>query len=283
MTSPLPSFVDPPVTEVVVSARFKPIDRWRLADLGPFAVMLADEGFVREEQRPGFDAPSERFGPGNRTPSLGLELIAGTPPLRYWFLNDQGDELLQAQSNWFACNWRKVTPDAVYGRWESRWEEFERWIGRYEAALSSTPLAFDQVEITYVNHITPNAVWTTHSDGHKVFQFLSDVRDNEDTFLPIWEQASADLKFVMNSPNDPEEPLGRLGVSLKPGYQAETPVFVLTLTARGRPVGGGLQGVKGFADLAHEWIVRGFTELTTAEMHTEWRRVPDETDNRGNA
>ncbi len=271
VSTALPSFVKPPVTEVVVGARFKPLDRWGLVHLGQIASLLADHGFGREEQRPGFEAPVERFGAPPRA-ALEFELVAGPPPVRYWLLKEAGDELLQLQQNWFACNWRRVAPDAEYGRWDSRWTAFDRWIREVEAHLSSGPLVYDQAEVTYVNHIEPGEIWNQHGDAHRVFQFLASTAD-QSVFLPGEEQVAAEMKYVMTLRERPEEPVGRLSVALAPAFRPpQTPIFVLTLVARGAPLGKGLAGVKAFAELAHEWIVRGFTDLTTAAMHTVWQR-----------
>lgn len=271
MSTALPSFVTPPVTEVALGARFKPLDRWDLVHLGQLASRLADHGFNREEQRPGFEAPVERFG----TPTLAaleFELVAGAPPVRYWLLNELGDELLQLQQNWFACNWRKVAPGAEYGRWDSRWMAFDRWIREVEQRLSGGPLVYDQAEVTYVNHIEPGDVWHGHGDAYKVFRFLTNT-EGQGEFLPGQEQVAAEMKYVMTLPDGPTEPVGRLSVSVAPAFRPQqTPIFVLTLVARGAPLGAGLAGVKAFVELAHEWIVRAFTDLTTTEMHSLWQR-----------
>lgn len=273
VSTPLPSFKKPPVTEVAVGARFKPLDRWGLVHLGQFASLLADHGFGREEQRPGFEAPTERFGAAPRAEfEFEFELMTGAPPVRYWLLNKAGDELLQLQQNWFACNWRKVTPEAEYGRWDSRWRAFDRWIREVEDHLSSGPLVCNQAEVTYVNHIEPSHAWHDHGDAHKLFQFLSET-DGQQLFLPRQEQVAAELKYVMTVPERPGNPIGRLSVSLVPAFRPpQTPIFVLTLVARGAPLGDGLAGVKAFAELAHDWIVRAFADLTNAEMHTVWQR-----------
>ncbi len=270
VSTPLPSFLKPPVTEVSVGARFKPLERWDLVHLGELASVLSEHGFSREEQRPGFEAPVERFGPPARA-AFELELVTGGPPLRYWLMNATGDELLQLQQNWFACNWRKVAPDAEYGRWDSRWSAFDRWVGVVEEKLSVDRLAYDQAEVTYVNHIEPGDVWLDHRDAHKVFSFITPP--GEIKFLPTPEQMAAELKYVMTLPDEQDKPIGRLGVSLAPAFRPpSTPIFVLTLVARGAPIGDGLAGVKAFVELAHKWIVRGFADLTTPEMHQAWQR-----------
>ncbi len=51
------------------------------------------------------------------------------------------------------------------------------------------------------------------------------------------------------------------------------PLLILNLTARGAPLGEGIEGAFAFFDLARRWIVHAFAELTTAEMHQVWGRT----------
>jgi hypothetical protein len=60
---------------------------------------------------------------------------------------------------------------------------------------------------------------------------------------------------------------------LQPGWkngQAGTPIYVLELTVRGAPIGQGIGGAQSFFDIGHEWIVRGFKDVTTSMMHAVW-------------
>jgi len=52
----------------------------------------------------------------------------------------------------------------------------------------------------------------------------------------------------------------------------ERPIYVLNMTARGAPLGDNLEGVLGFLDIGHEWVVRGFTAITSDVMHRVWGR-----------
>ena len=49
--------------------------------------------------------------------------------------------------------------------------------------------------------------------------------------------------------------------------------MTLNLISLGRASSPDLAGALDFMDLAHEWIVRGFTSMTTAEAHEHWRRT----------
>ena len=69
---------------------------------------------------------------------------------------------------------------------------------------------------------------------------------------------------------------GRLHATIRSAVRREdsTPILLLDLTARGI---GGKDGAREatweWFDLAHEWIVRGFTDLTGEGMHKNvWRR-----------
>jgi len=68
--------------------------------------------------------------------------------------------------------------------------------------------------------------------------------------------------------------LGRLHVGLQPAYTSVDghPIFVINMTARGKPEPADLEGAFRLFDHEHEWIVRGFTSITTKHMHELWRR-----------
>jgi hypothetical protein len=69
---------------------------------------------------------------------------------------------------------------------------------------------------------------------------------------------------------------GRLRVMMPPAIRRQDAkeVLQLTLPARGRPRRPERSASLEWFDLGHEWIARGLTDLTTAAMHTIWRRAP---------
>jgi hypothetical protein len=77
----------------------------------------------------------------------------------------------------------------------------------------------------------------------------------------------------MTRPGD-TVPVGRLHSVTTPRYRVDTmePVYVLEMVARGQPLGPGLDGAVALLDLGHEYIVRGFADLTTRRMHEVWGR-----------
>jgi uncharacterized protein (TIGR04255 family) len=269
--APLPSFDAPPVTEVVIGTRFRPSAAYSVLAVAALAQELGADGFPRLEEKAGYEAPTEAFGPGASVQKVSLELLSGPPPTRYWLLNEVGDELLQIQPNWLAANWRKVAPEAEYGRWGSRWDAFASWLGRVEGLLTSAGgLHHEQVEVTYINHIERAGVWETHADAASVFSFVTPIAGK---FLPAAERMASDAAFVIADREG--APLGRLHATATPAFKRPTgePIFVLNLTARGKPPTPDVAGVRAFAELGHEWIVRGFADLTTPEMQTAWQRT----------
>ena len=76
--------------------------------------------------------------------------------------------------------------------------------------------------------------------------------------------------------DETDKPIGRLNLSSEPTFThpENEPVFILTLTARGKPLGPGVSGIMDFLDIGREQIVRGFTSITTQRMHDKevWER-----------
>ena len=128
--------------------------------------------------------------------------------------------------------------------------------------------------MTYVNHIDAGPAWSHHGEASQVFSFLAGRPSWTAGFLPTAEGASAEMKFEIPG-GDANAPLGRLQATVTPAFRRPggAPIFVMNLTARGRPLSASLEGVNQFAEIAHERIVRGFADLTTSSMHEVWDRV----------
>jgi len=87
-------------------------------------------------------------------------------------------------------------------------------------------------------------------------------------FLPKPEAVQIAASFLM--PDD----RGRLRVSLQPVMRTadRKEIMQLNLIARGAPASNDLGAILEWFDLGHEWIVRGFTDLTSPKMHGIWQR-----------
>jgi uncharacterized protein (TIGR04255 family) len=177
--------------------------------------------------------------------------------------------VIQLQRDRFIVNWRKVVGDEIYPRYSSfkpRFvEEWKRFVQFLREEEIGEPI-INQAEVTYVNHFDLGREWKSFADLPKVLSVWSGRGST--SFLPAPELVRLNNNYEL--PNQ----AGRLHVALQPGIRRRDSkeLLQLTLTARGKPDSSSLDGILNFFDLGHEWIVQGFTDLTTAEMHQLWRR-----------
>jgi uncharacterized protein (TIGR04255 family) len=270
---PLPDFTNPPVAEVALSLQFETIEGLRTAHLGllwgEFRATLPKV----EEQAP-LDTGVEEFDirPVS-APRVRIEAFDAPPVPRLWFLDESGMELIQVQQDRFINNWRRVGQGVQYPRYHYIRDAFSERLDVFRNFLSREKLGDvvpTQCEITYVNHIDLAEGHESHGRAESVVTVWKN--DYSDGFLPEAEDVGFRARYVIRGAEG--EPLGRLHVTNQPAFKkvGEKPIFVLTLTARGKPLGGGLRGAYEFFELGHEWIVRGFASVTTRRMHEMWGR-----------
>jgi len=56
----------------------------------------------------------------------------------------------------------------------------------------------------------------------------------------------------------------------------QVPVLILELKVLGIDNSAKKEGIRNWFNLSHEWIVRGFADLTTPEIHELWEREDNE-------
>jgi len=192
---------------------------------------------------------------------------------RCWFLNELGTELIQVQQDRFVHNWRKTGEGDEYPRYEAIRSRFRDELGEFCGFIQTENLGEltpTQCEVTYVNHMVTGRGWDNQGQVDRVFSVWSGKHSDE--FLGEPEDVRLAMRHVIS--DDTDAPVGRLHISLQPGYlkAEESPILILTLTARGRPEGQGIDGVCRFIDRGRKWIVSGFASVTTTEMHDVWER-----------
>lgn len=259
------SFASPPVVEVVAGVTYDGPTAEEGALLAAFWKEHLRRQFPSFQQQPPYSPMDEQFPLGGR--SINLNLIPGLPAARLWAQSSDGQEVLQLQPGWFACNWRRVQSGGEYDRWPSRREAFKRnftALADYLAQEGAGQPKVRQCEVTYINHITASKVWSKHSDFANIFKLSPHVN----TSYPL-EQASYQSQFRLERNG---EPYGRLYAKILPafGTDGRTPLYVFELTARGMPLGDGVEGALAFLDLGRQAIDLTFVALTTEAMHQEW-------------
>jgi uncharacterized protein (TIGR04255 family) len=264
---PLPEFDNPPVVETVLSVQFDPLLSLKTAHLG---LLWSDykASFPKTEGRPPLDVVGEQFpeAPVGRV-GLRVQTLENPPVPRLWFINERGNEMIQAQNGRFVKNWRKEGDGEQYPRYEKTIRpQFDRDYKIFLEFLKRHQLGeptINQCEITYVNHILAGDGWEHYSDFDKVFSFW---RSANMTPPGPAEDLRMHVRFLI--PDQGGKPIGRLHVHLQPAVTTSDnhPMYVMELTARGQ-VGQSLD----FFDIGRQWIVQSFKRLTSDAMHQVWR------------
>ena len=270
---PHPKFASPPITELALSVQFESRIEFHVPHFGLLWERFRTE-FPKTQEHPPLDRTTEEFG---ARPPLGigvrLELMDEPPMPRCWFLNELETELIQVQRDRLIVNWRKGSGDEQYPLFERVQALFERAYNEFSAFVQQEQLGDlvpDQCEVTHADHIVGDGVWERHGQLDKVLTVWSPPSAEE---MPLEaESARVAVQYVI--PDDGGAPIGRLHVQVLPAYRRadDVPIIVMNTTARGRPVGDGLDGIRRFFAIGHEWAVRAFVALTTPQMHQVWGR-----------
>jgi uncharacterized protein (TIGR04255 family) len=268
----LPDFDKPPLAETVLSLQLEPIAGLTTAHVGVLWQRFRDQLPLIEEQPP-LAPVLEKFDPPS--PAQVEVTVEEKPPVpRVWFLNRSKTELIQVQADRFIRNWRKMKDIQPYPRYEPIRERFRGEVNILAQFLQDEglgSLAVNQCEVTYVNHIEPSSGWERHGQVDKVLRHWSGLPAG--SFLPEAEDVGVRLRFVI--PGGDGNPIGRLHVGLQPGWKKadNSPILAMNLTARGVPIGEGIDGAFAFFDLGRKWIVKAFVDLTTSGMQKIWGRT----------
>lgn len=253
MPTPLPSYDAPPVIEFVAGVQFEELTGWLTTHFGRFWAEVAADYPKTDDQPPILDVDA-------------VELTLRLPPSRRVFLISADDNyLVQLQSNRFHCNWRRVREADVYPRFDRLFARFQDMWQKFLDFAKRTGLAAvvpRKYELTYVNHIEvlDKDFASFVEQSIKIFNW-SAVKPQ---FLPAPSSLGLNCRFDFQEK-------GTLSASLAHARRPEgNESLVLNITASG-PASLGYSMVEWFQG-APEWIVRGFTDLTTERAHRRWGR-----------
>ena len=262
----LPEYENPPVTEVVCGVLFNTLEAFSLPYLGLFWECVRDEYPKCQEVAPLMPL-IENFGENQgSTFQLGNDF----PVPRIWFLSREEAGIIQVQRDRFLHNWKKSADDSLYPRYHAVIDLFKKHLSTFENFVGEhglgkvTPI---QYEMTYVNHIPQGDNWHDFSDLGGV---LHDYDWTRGRFLTDIEHLNFKTTFALPKNQ------GRLHVSIRDAKRRSDskPTLLFELTVRGFPTDQSTEARWQWFDLAREWIVRGFTDLTTQEIQEKvWRRT----------
>ena len=233
-------------------------------DLAAIAASWADD-FPSVEER----APLPMMGPDPDDPEVSLEVSDEAQAPRLWLQNEAGNRVLQLQQDRIVVNWQKGGSDDAYPRFATirkslveAWDRLNQTMCDLQREVPSPSIC----EVLYVNHLGADQGWRSAEDTAALIAPWGGTMSDE--FLPENPRGGFLLHYHL--------PDGRGWLNVEAwttGTRTDERLMVLTLVSRGRASSPNLDGALDFMDLAHEWIVRGFTSVTTMEAHKKWRRT----------
>lgn len=256
---PLPSYENPPVIEVAIGVVFaKKIDQLRAPHLGVFWDRIKAD-FPRVDHA----IPIGAFDP------LGDNI----PPLpRVWFIHKDDNFVIQVQSDRLLFNWRQQTSEQRYPRFEAVLNGFASALEKFESfvrEISPDPLMPQELSLEYVNSVLRGEGWKDRADLGEVLQDV--VWCHTERFLPDPIDLSWRTVFDIGEGN------GQLAISSRFGKRNADERELLRIELRAvRKCPDGMQRSEMFDwySIAHEWIVRGFADVTTEKVQSEtWKRT----------
>ncbi len=270
---PLPDYEHPPVTEVVLSVQFAPLAGLNVLHVGPLWEKFR-ERYPRFEEQALLAPILETLSESNR-PDIRLQFDFGEKPTlpRLWFLDAPGNRLLQIQPDRFIHNWRKAGEGDTYPRYEAIRETFEQEFRVFQQYIAEADLGIiqpNQCEVTYLNQIVPGHCWSRLGQVEGALSLWNGPMQGAALEEP--EDVRIAMRYRLHDSEG--APIGRLHVNLEPRRRVTdgTPILFLNLTARGRPIGAGIQEVLAMLDLGRERIVHTFTAITSPGQHRMWGR-----------
>jgi uncharacterized protein (TIGR04255 family) len=253
----LPDYDKPPVIEVVCGISFETIEKFRGPHLGLFWQKVRKKFPLCEHaQRLEFTPPE-------------LDLKNYVP--RIWFINDNKNMLIQLQNNKFFFNWRRMQQEEDYPRYKTIIKAFKTNLEIFNKFLEDENLGSVKpikCELTYINHIPKGDGWDSLGDINGVFRDLT--WSSKKRFLKPPIGLGGQVLFALPDDN------GRLNVTLQHGERKidKLPMLILQITATGLGSDKSNDAVWKWFEIAHEWIVCGFTDLTgTSIQKNIWQRM----------
>lgn len=261
----VPKYQKPPVVELVCGILFRRFDGFLVPHYGTLWERFREEYPLIKEMPP--IAPAiEKFEESAGGPPGSDELPLFLP--RIWFQSQDDTGLIQVQQDRFLHNWKRAQETDEYPHYENVIRKFEEHLNRFELFLSDNEIGLIELlqqELTYVNHIPIN---TSSLEVPRVFPDFQ-WRNSKDRFLADIDGLTWRTNFRLPGRT------GRLHIDIRTGIRQRDRQKVLRfdLTARGITPGNPRGEMWKWFDVAHDWIVRAFADLTDLQVQKEvWGR-----------
>ncbi len=262
----LPEYERPPVSEVVCGVVFAPLTN----------LLAPHLGILWERYKPGYSDCQEVLPlpmqlEGESDGQATVELLEMPPLPRIWFIEPDGNRLIQIQRERFHHNWRRKSAEDAYPRHEEVLAVFYKRLETFRDFLSGQRLGelhLKQCEMTYVNHITSGDGWDSLAKIGDVFpDFAWQNRSGRTSGIPM----GIDWKTVFELPDG----MGRLRITIRNATRItdNQPILFFELTARGIGDARTFEEMRSWFEMAHTQIVRTFDDLVNREFQKRiWGR-----------
>jgi uncharacterized protein (TIGR04255 family) len=246
------TFDKPPLDEVAISCAFLPREDLLVPHIGAFWDLVRDRYPKAQHAAPIIETGPDQW---QYTP---------LPLPRVWLINDDTGYLIQIQQDRLIVNWRERASGRPYVRFANVLLEYRRVLdlfSRHVEAHTGRPVQATHYQLTYINVIEKGNGWSSIEDLHRVFPHMP--WDSKDRFLPVPEDIAWRGNFRL------PDGLGTMTANFLPGVKKsnQVPVYKFELIASSGAARGSPPDFNVWIEVAHEFIVRGFKDLTSKEMH----------------
>lgn len=258
MDHPFPSFKFPPLSEVSIGIQFEPLERLRIPHFGAFW----------ERLRADFPLTAHALPIANQDGSVQFDPGTNLVLPRVWFINLTDSRLIQLQTNRYNFNWRKRDDAESYPRHPEIVDKFFHYLGALKEFLAEADIGLIQptvTELTYVNTFEQGKEWASAEDISNIIRDFP-WEKQDDRFLPNPQELN--WAAVFSLPDNQ----GRLDVKLNPAQRNRDgqSVLLFELTASNEVHGQAREVTESWYELAHEWIVKSFADLTKREAQEKY-------------
>jgi len=257
-------FEKPPVMEVVCGVGFVTLKDIKAPHFGRYWKTIPDS-FTRVEEAPPVVLSDASYS----------YEFSDIPPLpRMWFLTENEQKLIQVQRDRFWYNWKRPSDkiECPYPEYNCIFPEFLEQLSGFENFIKDEKLGSverRQFELTYVNHIPKKSI-------QGVLPTASDVlvdhvlKADSDRFLPEPSTFRWASSYVL------PESLGKMHVTAQTAHKRDgddEEVIRVDLNVRGVGEDTSDKGMTEWFSVAHEWITKGFVDITDSKVQNEvWGR-----------
>jgi uncharacterized protein (TIGR04255 family) len=257
---PLPQYKKPPVVETAIAVEFAPLPGWSILNYGTMWEEFRVD-YPAYEVQP-FAAPNP-----NMLPQL---VNFADPPLRCFFINGEGSQLVQSRAGAFVKNWRARPGNEEYPRYQAIRPSFVRDLEIFRAYLNLNgfpPLEVWKCEVTYINHLFQGRDWTGEASLSSVFPTICPIANRGLLGNPTNVTYAAAYEMPNND--------GSLRIEMVPGLSSDGRQLIqLSITAAGAPKSSETEDIMEWMDKGRYAVVKSFSEFTSDGVQSKvWERL----------